>query len=90
MLCNERGEGTTKEDYQIPPAPCKNIDTGYGRRADRVGAKTWPNAPSTDSARPVIDTVARARRACAYDAGNEDDVRYRIADHSRTAKILDW
>jgi alanyl-tRNA synthetase len=87
---NERGEGTSKEDYQIlGPLPRKNIDTGMGVERVAVLLQGVHNVYETDLLRPVIDMVA-ARAPRGYDVGNhDDDVRYRIiADHSRTAAIL--
>jgi len=90
FMQNERGEGTSKEDYQIlGPLPRKNIDTGMGVERVAVLLQGVHNVYETDLLRPVIDTVA-ARAPRGYDIGNhDDDVRYRIiADHSRTAAIL--
>ncbi|OBI48100.1 alanine--tRNA ligase [Mycobacterium kyorinense] len=87
---NERGEGTTKEDFEIlGPLPRKNIDTGMGVERVAFLLQGVHNVYETDLLRPVIDTVARVA-ARPYDVGNhDDDVRYRvIADHSRTAAIL--
>ncbi|MGB6208661.1 alanine--tRNA ligase [Mycobacterium sp.] len=90
FMQNERGEGTTKDDYQIlGPLPRKNIDTGMGVERVAVLLQGVHNVYETDLLRPVIDVVA-ARAPRPYDVGNhDDDVRYRIiADHSRTAAIL--
>jgi alanyl-tRNA synthetase len=90
FMQNERGEGTTKDDYQIlGPLPRKNIDTGMGVERVAVLLQGVHNVYETDLLRPVIDVVA-ARAPRGYDVGNhDDDVRYRIiADHSRTAAIL--
>ena len=90
FMQNERGEGTSKEDYQIlGPLPRKNIDTGMGVERVAVLLQGVHNVYETDLLRPVIDTVAE-RAPRGYDIGNhDDDVRYRIiADHSRTAAIL--
>ncbi len=94
FMQNERGEGTTKEDYEIlGPLPRKNIDTGMGVERVALVLQGVHNVYETDLLRPVIDTVAR-RAPRGYDVGDqtgnhEDDVRYRIiADHSRTAAIL--
>lgn len=87
---NERGEGTTKDDYPIlGTLPRKNIDTGMGVERVAVLLQGVHNVYETDLLRPVIDTVAR-KAPRGYDVGNhDDDVRYRIiADHSRTAAIL--
>ena len=90
FMQNERGEGTSKEDYQIlGPLPRKNIDTGMGVERVAVLLQGVHNVYETDLLRPVID-MAAARAPRGYDVGNhDDDVRYRIiADHSRTAAIL--
>jgi alanyl-tRNA synthetase len=90
FMQNERGEGTSKEDYQIlGPLPRKNIDTGMGVERVAVLLQGVHNVYETDLLRPVIDTVAE-RAPRGYDVGNhDDDVRYRIiADHTRTAAIL--
>ncbi len=90
FMQNERGEGTTKDDYQIlGPLPRKNIDTGMGVERVAVLLQGVHNVYETDLLRPVIDMVA-ASAPRGYDVGNhDDDVRYRIiADHSRTAAIL--
>ncbi|MDC8992644.1 alanine--tRNA ligase [Mycobacterium marinum] len=90
FMQNERGEGTTKEDYEIlGPLPRKNIDTGMGVERVALILQGVHNVYETDLLRPIIDLVA-ARAPRGYDQGNHaDDVRYRIiADHSRTAAIL--
>ncbi|OBK20830.1 alanine--tRNA ligase [Mycobacterium asiaticum] len=90
FMQNERGEGTSKEDYEIlGPLPRKNIDTGMGVERIALVLQNVHNVYETDLLRPVIDLVA-AQAPRAYDVGNHaDDVRYRIiADHSRTAAIL--
>ncbi|WP_264916250.1 alanine--tRNA ligase, partial [Mycobacterium kiyosense] len=90
FMQNERGEGTTKEDYEIlGPLPRKNIDTGMGVERIALVLQNVHNVYETDLLRPVIDLVA-SRAPRGYDVGNHaDDVRYRIiADHSRTAAIL--
>ena len=90
FMQNERGEGTSKEDFEIlGPLPRKNIDTGMGVERVAFLLQGVDNVYETDLLRPVIDTVS-ARAPRGYGAGShEDDVRYRIiADHSRTAAIL--
>jgi alanyl-tRNA synthetase len=90
FMQNERGEGTSKEDFEIlGPLPRKNIDTGMGVERVAFLLQGVHNVYETDLLRPVIDVVA-ARAPRGYDVGNHaDDVRYRIiADHSRTAAIL--
>ncbi|MGY4651729.1 alanine--tRNA ligase [Mycobacterium sp. URHB0021] len=90
FMQNERGEGTSKEDFEIlGPLPRKNIDTGMGVERIACLLQGVDNVYETDLVRPVIDTVA-ARAPRGYGAGHhDDDVRYRIiADHSRTAAII--
>ena len=90
FMQNERGEGTSKEDFEIlGPLPRKNIDTGMGVERVAFLLQGVHNVYETDLLRPVIDVVATVSPR-AYDVGNhEDDVRYRIiADHTRTAAIL--
>ncbi|MFZ1165187.1 alanine--tRNA ligase [Mycobacterium sp.] len=90
FMQNERGEGTSKTDFEIlGPLPRKNIDTGMGVERVAFLLQGVSNVYETDLLRPVIDVVAR-RAPRGYDVGNHhDDVRYRIiADHSRTAAIL--
>jgi alanyl-tRNA synthetase len=90
FMQNERGQGTSKEDYEIlGPLPRKNIDTGMGVERIALVLQNVHNVYETDLLRPMIDLVA-ARAPRPYDVGShEDDVRYRIiADHSRTAAIL--
>ena len=90
FMQNERGEGTSKENFEIlGPLPRKNIDTGMGVERVACLLQGVDNVYETDLLRPVIDLVA-AVAPRGYGKGNhEDDVRYRIiADHSRTAAII--
>ncbi|BBZ04789.1 alanine--tRNA ligase [Mycolicibacterium chitae] len=90
FMQNERGEGTSKDDYEIlGPLPRKNIDTGMGVERVACLLQGVDNVYETDLLRPVIDVVA-ARAPRGYGRGSHvDDVRYRIiADHSRTAAII--
>ncbi|MHC9296285.1 alanine--tRNA ligase [Mycobacterium sp. LTG2003] len=90
FMQNERGEGTSKDDFEIlGPLPRKNIDTGMGVERIACLLQGVDNVYETDLVRPVIDLVAGIAPR-GYGAGNhEDDVRYRIiGDHSRTAAII--
>ncbi|MCG5433639.1 alanine--tRNA ligase [Mycobacterium sp. MYCO198283] len=90
FMQNERGAGTSKEDFEILGSlPRKNIDTGMGIERVACLLQGVDNVYETDLLRPVIDVIAGVAPR-AYGAGNDpDDVRYRvIADHSRTAAII--
>lgn len=87
---NERGEGTSKEDFEIlGPLPRKNIDTGMGVERIACLLQGVDNVYETDLVRPVIDLVAGIAPRGYGEGNHEDDVRYRIiGDHSRTAAII--
>ncbi|WP_026917829.1 alanine--tRNA ligase [Gordonia shandongensis] len=87
---NERGEGLTKDDYEIlGPLPKKNIDTGMGVERVACLLQGVDNVYETDLCKPIIDLASEitGRR---YGAGDQDDdVRFRVvADHARTAAML--
>ncbi|APE15321.1 alanine--tRNA ligase [Mycobacterium sp. WY10] len=90
FMQNERGEGTSKEDFEIlGPLPRKNIDTGMGVERIACLLQNVDNVYETDLLRPVIDKVAEYAPRGYGQGSHEDDVRYRvIADHSRTAAII--
>ena len=90
FMQNERGEGTSKEDFEIlGPLPRQNIDTGMGIERIACLLQGVDNVYETDLLRRVIDAAAR-HTSRGYGRGSAtDDVRYRvIADHSRTAAII--
>ncbi|MGD9621925.1 MAG: alanine--tRNA ligase [Mycolicibacterium sp.] len=90
FMQNERGEGTSKENFEIlGPLPRQNIDTGMGVERVACLLQSVDNVYETDLLRPSIDLIA-ARAPRGYGQGvHDDDVRYRIiADHSRTAAII--
>lgn len=90
FMQNERGEGTSKTDFEIlGPLPRKNIDTGMGVERVACLLQEVDNVYETDLLRPAIDLIAGIAPR-GYGVGNHaDDVRYRvIADHSRTAAII--
>ena len=91
FMQNERGDGTSKEDFEIlGPLPRKNIDTGMGVERIACLLQGVDNVYETDLMRPTIDTVERYSPIPYGNHGSAvSDVRYRvIADHSRTAAII--
>ncbi|MGV0852487.1 alanine--tRNA ligase [Mycolicibacterium phlei] len=90
FMQNERGEGTSKTDFEIlGPLPRKNIDTGMGVERIACLLQGVDNVYETDLLRPVIDRVAAVAPRGYAQGSHDDDVRYRIiADHSRTAAII--
>lgn len=90
FMQNERGEGTSKTDFEIlGPLPRKNIDTGMGVERIACLLQGVDNVYETDLVRPVIETVAMVAPRGYAKGNHDDDVRYRIiADHTRTAAII--
>lgn len=90
FMQNERGEGTSKEDFEIlGPLPRKNIDTGMGIERVACLLQGVDNVYETDLLRPAIDLVSGIAPRGYGQGIHDDDVRYRIiADHSRTAAII--
>lgn len=90
FMQNERGEGTSKENFEIlGPLPRKNIDTGMGIERVACILQGVDNVYETDLLRPVIDLVASVAPRGYAQGNHEDDVRYRIiADHSRSSAII--
>lgn len=90
FMQNERGEGTSKTDFEIlGPLPRQNIDTGMGIERIACLLQGVDNVYETDLVRPVIDCVAAVAPRGYGQGSHEDDVRYRvIGDHARTAAII--
>ena len=90
FMQNERGEGTSKDDFEIlGPLPRKNIDTGMGIERVACLLQGVDNVYETDLLRPAIEMIAAVAPRGYGKGHHDDDVRYRIiADHSRTAAII--
>ncbi|MDY6995030.1 MAG: alanine--tRNA ligase [Actinomycetota bacterium] len=90
FMQNERGEGTSKNDFEIlGPLPRQNIDTGMGVERVACLLQGVDNVYETDLLRPAIDLIAGVAPRGYNQGRHDDDVRYRIiADHSRTAAII--
>lgn len=89
FMQNERGEGTSKDDFEIlGPLPRRNIDTGMGVERVAFLLQGVDNVYETDLVRPVI-TAAEGLSGRTYGRDHSDDVRFRvIADHARTGVLL--
>ena len=89
FMQNERGEGTSKDDFEIlGPLPRRNIDTGMGVERVAFLLQGVDNVYETDLVRPVI-TAAEGLSGRTYGRDHTDDVRFRvIADHARTGVLL--
>jgi alanyl-tRNA synthetase len=89
FMQNERGPGTTKEDYPILGAlPQNNIDTGMGLERVACVLQGKDNLYEIDEVFPVIE-AASALAGRRYGADTGDDVRFRVvADHVRSALML--
>ena len=89
FMQNERGGGTSKDDYEIlGPLPKKNIDTGMGVERVAFLLQGVDNVYETDLVRPVI-TKAEELTGRSYGVDAAADIRFRvIADHARTAVML--
>ncbi len=71
FMQNERGEGTSKEDFEIlGPLPRQNIDTGMGVERIACLLQGVDNVYETDLMRPMIDTVGRGARPAATAQGS--------------------
>src|SRR6201996_2308183 len=97
FMQNERGAGTTKDDYAIlGELPAKNIDTGMGMERMAALLQGVDNLYEIDQTRPVLQraadlagTVYGAHSGHAANQSHPDDVRLRvIADHVRSALML--
>jgi alanyl-tRNA synthetase len=97
FMQNERGAGTTKEDYPIlGELPAKNIDTGMGMERMAALLQGVDNLYEIDETRPILERAAElsgklygAHSGHAASESHPDDVRLRVvADHIRTALML--
>ena len=97
FMQNERGPGTTKDDYPIlGELPAKNIDTGMGLERIAALLQGVDNLYEIDETRPILDRAAEltgknygAHSGRAAHQSHPDDVHLRvIADHVRTGLML--
>jgi alanyl-tRNA synthetase len=85
----ERGEGTSKEDFEIlGDLPSKNIDTGLGLERLAMILQGVQNMYETDTLKVVIDKATELT-GVRYGQAHESDVSLRVvADHMRTSVML--
>jgi alanyl-tRNA synthetase len=85
----ERGEGTSKEDFEIlGDLPSKNIDTGLGLERLAMIMQGVQNMYETDTLQVVIDKATELT-GVQYGAKHDSDVSLRVvADHMRTSVML--
>ncbi|MEU4998866.1 alanine--tRNA ligase [Streptomyces sp. NPDC021622] len=85
----ERGEGTSKEDFEIlGELPSKNIDTGLGLERLAMILQGVRNMYETDTLRVVMDKATELT-GVRYGADQGSDVSLRVvADHMRTSVML--
>ncbi|MEV4949508.1 alanine--tRNA ligase [Streptomyces sp. NPDC053755] len=85
----ERGEGTSKEDFEIlGDLPSKNIDTGLGLERLAMILQGVQNMYETDTLKVVIDKATQLT-GVAYGKTHDSDVSLRVvADHMRTSVML--
>ncbi|MFF7182509.1 alanine--tRNA ligase [Streptomyces sp. NPDC008121] len=85
----ERGEGTSKEDFEIlGDLPSKNIDTGLGLERLAMILQGVQNMYETDTLKVVIDKATELT-GVAYGKAHDSDVSLRVvADHMRTSVML--
>ncbi|MFG3256419.1 alanine--tRNA ligase [Streptomyces sp. NPDC048172] len=85
----ERGEGTTKTDFEIlGDLPSKNIDTGLGLERLAMILQGVRNMYEIDTSRAVIDKATELT-GVVYGAAEESDVSLRVvSDHIRTSVML--
>ncbi|SOD74249.1 alanyl-tRNA synthetase [Jatrophihabitans sp. GAS493] len=97
FMQNERGAGTTKDDYPIlGELPAKNIDTGMGLERMSTLLQGVDNLYEIDETRPILNRAAELtgkqyglHSGHAATESAPDDVRLRVvADHIRTALML--
>ncbi|MFJ6631405.1 alanine--tRNA ligase [Streptomyces sp. NPDC091376] len=85
----ERGEGTSKEDFEIVgDLPSRNIDTGLGLERLAMILQGVQNMYETDTLRVVIDKATELT-GVRYGENHDSDVSLRVvADHLRTSVML--
>jgi alanyl-tRNA synthetase len=89
FMQNERGAGTSKDDYPIlGELPAKSIDTGLGLERTAALLQGVENIYEIDTTMQILD-MASSLTGIGYGNSEKSDVSLRvIADHARTSVML--
>ena len=89
FMQNERGAGTSKDDYPIlGELPAKSIDTGLGLERTAALLQGVENIYEIDTTMQILN-VASSLTCIQYGKAEKSDISLRvIADHARTSAML--
>lgn len=89
FMQNERGAGTSKDDYPIlGELPAKSIDTGLGLERTAALLQGVENIYEIDTTMQILN-MASSLTGIQYGKAEKSDVSLRvIADHARTSAML--
>ena len=89
FMQNERGAGTSKDDYPIlGELPAKSIDTGLGLERTAALLQGVENIYEIDTTMQILK-MASGLTGINYGASEKSDISLRvIADHARTSAML--
>ena len=89
FMQNERGAGTSKDDYPIlGELPAKSIDTGLGLERTAALLQGVENIYEIDTTMQILD-MASSLTGIKYGSAEKSDISLRvIADHARTSAML--
>jgi len=89
FMQNERGAGTSKDDYPIlGELPAKSIDTGLGLERTAALLQGVENIYEIDSTMQILN-MASSLTGIKYGSAEKSDISLRvIADHARTSAML--
>ena len=89
FMQNERGAGTSKDDYPIlGELPAKSIDTGLGLERTAALLQGVENIYEIDTTMQILN-MASSLTGIKYGSAEKSDISLRvIADHARTSAML--
>jgi alanyl-tRNA synthetase len=89
FMQNERGAGTSKDDYPIlGELPAKSIDTGLGLERTAALLQGVENIYEIDTTMQILN-MASSLTGIKYGTAEKSDISLRvIADHARTSAML--